>query len=129
VDRGPFRVDEQRRGDPDIDNSSDSSGIEQTQVRLSHYTPWTGGTNCSQFVNGRCQSRMASGQRWEDWIGRAAACVPEWPFWTVFVLDDREWVCLDRGSAIVYGSDGIPYVDLLVEEPPYPFGSVVEVYR
>ena len=66
---------------------------------------------------------MASGERWEDWVGRGAACPAEWPFWTEITLPGGEvFYCLDRGNAIVTG-----WVDLLVEVAPVPFGAVVEV--
>ena len=71
---------------------------------------------------------MASGERWQDWIGRAAACPREWPFWTEIVLPGGErFYCLDRGGKIVYGLDGIPFVDLLVQVPPVSFGTIVDV--
>ena len=71
---------------------------------------------------------MASGLRWQDWIGRAAACPREWPFWTEIVLPGGEtFYCLDRGGKITYRPDGIPFVDLLVKVPPVPFGTVVDV--
>jgi hypothetical protein len=71
---------------------------------------------------------MASGQRWQDWIGRAAACVPEWPFGTLVTLPGGEvFNCQDRGGKIVTGADGIPWIDLLAEVPPVPYGTVVDV--
>jgi len=98
------------------------------QVHLSHYWPALGGVNCFSFVRGECVSRMASGERWQDWVGRAAACVPEWPFWTRLVLPGgEEFTCLDRGGKIVIGQDGLPWVDLLVEVPPVPYGSEIEI--
>lgn len=68
---------------------------------------------------------MASGERWQEWVGRAAACPPEWPFGTVVALDGREWVCLDRGRRVVFEA-GIPWVDLLTPVPLYPYGLVRE---
>jgi hypothetical protein len=99
---------------------------EAVAVRLSHYWPPLGGVNCFRYVAGECISRMASGERWQDWIGRAAACPPEWPFLTRLTLPGgEEFICLDRGGKIVVGADGVPWVDLLVAVPPVPFGSVV----
>ena len=98
-------------------------------VRLSRYWPPLGGVNCSRFVGGECLSHMASGERWQDWIGRAAACPREWPFWTEIILPGGElFVCLDRGGAIGLGADGIAWVDLLLDgSPPVPYGTVVNV--
>ena len=113
--------------------STPKPGPRRITVRVSHYWPPLGGPNCSRFVNGRCVSRMASGERWEDWAYRpwsepgAAACPPEWPFGTRFRLAGREWVCLDRGGRIRY-EGGVPWVDLLLPALPEPlkFGDVVE---
>ena len=98
------------------------------RAHMSHYTPWTGGTNCSNFVNGQCISRMASGQKWQDWVGRATACPKEFPFWTVFTLPGGEkFVCLDRGGRIVTLQDGSIWLDLLVEQAPVPYNTVIDV--
>ncbi len=103
-------------------------GAATVLVRLSHYWPPLGGTNCSRWRAGQCVSRMASGAAWQDWIGRAAACPGAWPFGTLIVLPGGEqFTCMDRGGAIVFGMDGIPWVDLLVEVPPVPFGTVIGV--
>ncbi|MGH2544549.1 MAG: hypothetical protein ACRDIB_17290 [Ardenticatenaceae bacterium] len=97
-------------------------------ARLSHYWPPLGGPNCARFIAGKCASRMASGERWEDWIGRAAACPPEVPFWTTVILPGGErFVCLDRGSRIITEADGTLWLDLLVEHPPVPFGTRLPV--
>lgn len=97
-------------------------------AKLSHYWPPLGGPNCFSFIRGECVSRMASGERWQDWTGRAAACVREWPFWTRLTLPGgEEFVCLDRGGAIRTGADGLPWIDLLVQHAPVPFGAVVPV--
>jgi hypothetical protein len=101
---------------------------ELVQVHVSHYWPPLGGPNCSRFVAGQCLSRMASGERWQDWVGRAAACPPEWPFGTVIILPGGErFECQDRGGKIVYGADGLPWIDLLVEVAPVNYGDVVTV--
>ena len=71
---------------------------------------------------------MASGEKWEDWVGRAAACPREWPFDTEIVLEGQErFLCKDRGGAIKY-VDGIPWIDLLVKEPPVPFGTILDIW-
>jgi hypothetical protein len=97
-------------------------------AKLSHYTPWTGGVNCAVFRNGQCVSNMASGLPWEAWVGRAAACPAELPFWTAIILPGGEiFTCLDRGGKIVTEADGTMWIDLLVASPPVPFGSVLPV--
>jgi len=71
---------------------------------------------------------MASGERWEDWIGRATACPREIPFWTTVILPGGErFICLDRGGKIVTMPDSTIWLDLLVREAPVPYGSTVEV--
>lgn len=74
---------------------------------------------------------MSSGERWEDWINKAIACPKEWPFWTKLILPGgEEFICLDRGGAIVYGSDRVPWIDLLIDGiPPVPFGTYVSGVR
>jgi hypothetical protein len=87
-----------------------------------------GGPNCARFYRGECLSSTASGAPWQDWVGRGAACVPEWPFGTVVVLPGGErFVCVDRGGKIVTGGDGLPWIDLLVEVAPVPFGADLPV--
>lgn len=105
--------------------------IVQTGVALlSHYTPWTGGTNCSRFVGGRCISRTASGERWEDWLENGLACPREFPFYTRFLVLGKVWTCVDRGGAIRTLPDGSFWLDLLTGSPPVPFGTrvTVEIY-
>lgn len=69
---------------------------------------------------------MASGERWQDHINKAAACPAEWPFGTKFRYRGRVWECLDRGGKIVV-EDGIPWVDLLTDIPPVPYGTIEEI--
>lgn len=103
-------------------------------IRVSHYWPPAGGANCARFVRGRCLSRMASGERWEDWAFRpwaepgAIACPPEWPFGTRLLAFGRIWVCLDRGSRIQFAPDGIPWVDFLHPRPLAPYGAVANAW-
>jgi len=97
-----------------------------TQIRYSHYWPPLGGTNCSNFSNGVCISKMASGEAWAPYVGRAVACPPEWPFGTVVELNGFQWVCKDRGGAIKY-VNGIPWVDFLEATAVYAFGSIITV--
>jgi hypothetical protein len=101
---------------------------EVVTVKVSHYWPPLGGVNCFRFVAGQCLSPTASGDPWQNWAGTGAACVPEWPFRTVFTLPGGEsFTCVDRGGAIKTGPDGRPWVDLLVKVPPVPFGTPVDV--
>lgn len=70
-------------------------------------------------------SKMSNGERWQDWMDKAIACPFEIPFETKIVIEDREWICKDRGGAIYY--DGYAYwVDQLTESPEYSFGEIVE---
>ena len=98
-------------------------------ARMSWYYPNLGGTNCGvPLVNGQCNARMASGQPWQSWVGLAAACPRELPFYSVIQLPGGErFVCLDRGSKIVTLPDSSIWLDLLVEVPPVPYGSMVQV--
>ena len=107
------------------DGRSEPSATAVIRVRVSHYNPALGGVNCFSFVNGKCVSRMANGQRWQQWMGRAAACVPEWPFGTVVVVGGRAWICKDRGGK-VKTVRGIPWIDMLSEVALYPYGTVVD---
>jgi len=68
---------------------------------------------------------MASGLPWKEYIGVAIACPNEWAFGTELVIDGRTWVCMDRGSAIRF-VDGVAWIDMLVADPLYPFGTIVE---
>ena len=68
---------------------------------------------------------MASGEKWEDWVGRAIACPPEWEFGTSLEVDGHMWTCMDRGSAIVF-EEGIPRIDMLTPNPPPSVGTIVE---
>lgn len=98
--------------------------ITKIPVRVSYYQPWLGGTNCSDFENGICISKTASGEPWQDWMEYGAACPPEWDFGTRFTLpDDSTWACIDRGGQIQI-QDGIAWVDLLTENPKYSYGSI-----
>ena len=106
--------------------SIERAGYVET-VRVSYYQPWLGGPNCSRFVGGQCISRMASGLPWQDYVGRAVACPPEWNFGTLVILPGGEtFECLDRGGKIKYDR-GYAWIDLLVTEAPVAFGTLLEV--
>ena len=85
-----------------------------------------GGVNCGHFVNGVCTSHMANGERWQDFIGIAIACPKEMAFGTKLIVANKTWICKDRGSKIVYGTDGIPWIDFLEEHIEYRYGSIVD---
>lgn len=65
---------------------------------------------------------MASGKRWQPYIGKAVACPPEMPFGTKIKAFNKIWVCLDRGSAIQY-EENIPWMDFLVEKAHLSHGK------
>jgi hypothetical protein len=96
------------------------------KVKISWYNPALGGVNCGHFVNGVCVSRMASGLPWQDYIGVAIACPMEVPFHTKIVIDGRSWECLDRGGAIKITPNGEYWVDMLLQQPIYKFGTVTD---
>jgi len=88
-------------------------------LKVSHYWPELGGVNCGNFQNGECTSKMANGERWQDWVGVAMACPKELEFGTKIKIGERVWVCKDRGSKIV--KDGEAYwVDMLT---PYSLAN------
>jgi len=76
----------------------------------------------------KCISRMASGLPWENWVGKAVACPEEFPFGTVFIIDGRRWVCLDRGGAISRINETTIWLDMLVSEPLYRYGTIRNVF-
>lgn len=101
---------------------------EQRTALISHYWPPLGGVNCATFKDGQCVSNMASGLPWWAWVGRAAACPAELPFWTTVTLPGGEtFVCLDRGGKVVTTAAGEIWIDLLVERAPVPYGTAVPV--
>lgn len=102
-------------------------------VRISHYWPPLGGTNCAIYIgtppNGRCVSKVRGGtQPWQMWIGKSGiACPPEWKFGTQVVVSGRSWTCMDRGDAIQF-VNGIAWVDMMIPRALYKYGAVVEAY-
>lgn len=104
------------------------AGGEMRNAKISHYWPPLGGVNCADFRNGQCVSSMASGLPWWAWVGRAAACPAELPFWTTVTLPGGEiFVCLDRGSKVVTTAAGEIWLDLLLERAPVPYGATMPV--
>jgi hypothetical protein len=106
---------------------ANTDGIKIT-IRASHYDPRLGGVNCSRFVNGQCISHMASGLSWREYVNKAIACPPEWPFHTKLIVNGKTWECLDRGSKIQFDR-GIPWVDFLSNGTPfdgYRYGAIFD---
>jgi len=101
--------------------------VETVKAKISWYYPPLGGPNCSHFVNGVCMSRMASGLPWEDYVNIATACPSSYPFGTKFIVQGREWVCLDRGGKIVQEQDGTIWLDLLSPSAIVSYGTVLDV--
>ncbi len=133
MDGVPFRGIGERRVEealpparPEAEVEPVAADTETVTIRYSRYDPALGGVNCAVFRDDVCVSRMASGLPWEKWMERAAACPPEWPFWTRVILDGKDWHCLDRGGMVVF-QNGTPWVDFLTRDPQYVYGELVEV--
>ena len=94
-------------------------------IRYSRYDPSLGGPNCFSFVGGVCISNMASGKPWAPYMESACACVPEWPFGTIVIVDGKRWTCLDRGG-MIKTINGVPWVDFLTRYPLYAYRTLVE---
>jgi hypothetical protein len=94
-------------------------------VHVSLYWPPWGGPNCWLYVDEYCQSGMKSGERWEDWLYKAAACPKEWPFGTKvrFVDQGVEFECQDQGGKIKYDGMGMAWVDTLTDYQVVAWGS------
>lgn len=88
-----------------------------------------GGVNCARFVNGECVSKMANGERWQDYYdsNNTIACPSELSFGTTIVIFGREYTCRDRGGAIIVEGDAY-WVDMLRKDAIVPFGTVVDAY-
>lgn len=97
---------------------------ELIKLKVSHYWPELGGVNCGNFVDGVCVSKMANGQRWQEWVGEAIACPKELPFGTVITIDGRDWTCRDRGGMIKKIGDTY-WVDMLIPYTLMPYGSEI----
>lgn len=110
-----------------IPTSTPEIAPETITIRVSRYWPPLGGVNCWRFINGECVSRTRSGERWQDWAEGGAACPYSWLMKAEVYARDQWWKCVDTGGKIVYGADGIPWVDFLTETPLAPYGSTMEV--
>lgn len=86
------------------------------KVRLTNYLPWLGGLSCWQWSKEYkyCMSETSSGMSWEEFYGFSAACPQEWPHgaW-VQIPSVGSFICLDWGSEVVCGEDGVCVVDVL----------------
>lgn len=89
------------------------------RVKYSWYWPALGSVN----GGGNC----ANGEPWQRWARRGVACPVEWPFGTRVIAFGSVWECVDRGSAVRYGRDGLTYVDFLVPQPHVAYGTVIRV--
>ena len=96
---------------------------EYIDIRVSHYWPPLGGVNCLTYLNGECVSKMANGRAWQNHVGQAIACPPEWEFGTKIVVYDKEWTCMDRGGMIKYDR-GIPWIDMLTDTAVVDYGTI-----
>jgi len=92
-----------------------SGSRQAVTVRVTHYWPPLGGTNCYRYVDGVCVSAMYSGAPWEPYVGIAAACPWEWKIGNAVAINGRLFLCLDRGSMSC--EDGICHVDILTDLP------------
>jgi len=104
-------------------------GLELTRFRYSYYYPPLGGVNCRDFIDGVCQSPMASGDLWEDYLYKAVACDSQYPLGTKFLVVapeevKGEYICLDRGGGI----EGTDLIDFLDDTQRLPWLDYVYVY-
>jgi len=112
---------------PKVDFRQTETEPVMVEAKLSHYWPALGGPNCFRFVDGECISPTASGIPWKQVVNWGCACPVEYDFGTEFVLPGGEvFICVDRGGKIIV-DDGYVWLDLLVEHPPVPFGTIVNV--
>jgi len=114
-----------------VSTPEEVANYETVLAHYSHYTPWTGGTNCAVFVNGECISKTSSGERWEDWVEKGVACVGDWKFGTEIIAFGQTWTCIDRGGYITYDDwryyDGLPWIDFLTNNAQVTYGTVISV--
>lgn len=99
-------------------------------VKISHYNPNLGGTNCARFIGGECLSKLSNGERWQDYWNEnnTIACPFELPFGTKIMLDGNEYICRDRGGGIYITPEGYYWIDILAETVSYSYGELREAY-
>lgn len=90
---------------PEPTNSQFYENGSLVRFRYSYYYPPLGGVNCRTFEDGVCTSKMASGDRWEDYLNLAVACDSKIPLGTkIKVVAPEEvkgtYICLDRGVGL-----------------------------
>lgn len=95
-------------------------------VKVSHYWPDLGGLNCYNFVNGKCISRMANGEKWENHVDEAIACPKELKFGTKIKVLGKVWTCKDRGSMITKTESGAYWIDMLTPKAVVPYGEEIK---
>lgn len=70
---------------------------------------------------------MSNGERWQDYFNKnVVACPAKFSFGSIFVVEGVEYICKDRGGAIVQESNGAIWLDVLTDEPKYKFGQELE---
>lgn len=107
-------------------SSGKTSDTNDINVKISNYWPPLGGVNCAKYTNGECVSTMANGETWQSCKDKnCLACPTDFNFGATFVISETEWVCTDRGSKITKVNDNTYWVDLLVETPIVPYGTVI----
>jgi hypothetical protein len=82
-------------------------GARRIVIEASRYDPPKGGTNCWQFIDGYCESKMRSGKSWEPYLNLAVAMSRRFPFGTRLYVPDIPsghpelfWEVWDRGGAV-----------------------------
>jgi hypothetical protein len=89
----------------------------------SHYWPPYGGLNGGAYV--------ANGDRAVTWQNSGAACPPQWPLGTQFVLADdpvHVWTCVDRGTLVQHTADRRPILDLMERHPRHHHKAPIVVW-
>jgi len=66
---------------------------------------------------------MANGEKWEDFINIAIACPDELAFETEIIIENKSWICKDRGGKIIKEKN-IYWIDMLTDAPQFAFGEV-----
>jgi hypothetical protein len=99
-------------------------------VKISHYDPNLGGTNCAAWYDGGCNSHLANGERWQDYYEeeRTIACPMSVPFGSKIYFDYKVYTCRDRGGAIVITWEGYYWIDILAKRTPYKYGELRDAW-
>lgn len=94
-------------------------GYSNVKIKVTHYWPPWGGTNCFSFISGDCVSSTSSGLPWQDYRYIGAACPYAWTLGTIVGFDKGKYgvvwfVCVDRG--IMYcDSNDLCQVDIMTD--------------